>query len=158
MRTDRPNDLDNRTDRNDLHDVHDLHDLNDPSIPDDLNFLREWREPIPRARIAAAIVGAILYHLAAIAVVVAAFNAPPPNFSGNFTSRPEQGGGALHPARCDPETAGTEGSDATRSQPWENHERPGRPQRRAASAGSAGPPFQRACTRSGSHACNSRAH
>jgi len=50
----------------------------------DLNFLREWREPIPRSRIVAAAVGAILYHLAAIAVVVAAFNAPPPDFSGDF--------------------------------------------------------------------------
>ena len=57
-------------------------DLNDPNDLDDLNFLREWREPIPRARIAAAIMGAIVYHLAAIAVVVAALNAPPPNFSG----------------------------------------------------------------------------
>ena len=47
-----------------------LTDLNDPNDLDDLNFLREWREPIPRARIAAAIVGAILYHLAAIAVVL----------------------------------------------------------------------------------------
>ena len=66
----------------------DRNDLNAPPTgpkdPDDLNFLREWREPIPRARIAAAIVGAILYHLAAIAVVVAALNAPPPNFSGDF--------------------------------------------------------------------------
>src|ERR1700730_3933178 len=34
--------------------------------------------------IVAAIVGAILYHLAAIAVVVAALNAPPPDFSGDF--------------------------------------------------------------------------
>jgi TonB family protein len=64
VRTDRPT---HPTDENDL---------------DDLNFLREWREPIPRARIAAAIMGAIVYHLAAIAVVVAALNAPPPNFSG----------------------------------------------------------------------------
>ncbi len=70
MSTDRPND------RNDL--PPDLNDL------DDLNFLREWREPIPRARIALAIVGAVLYHLAALAVVVAALNAPPPNFSGDF--------------------------------------------------------------------------
>lgn len=65
-----------KTDR--LHPPTNLNDL------DDLNFLREWREPIPRARIAAAAVGAILYHLAAIAVVVAALNAPPPNFSGDF--------------------------------------------------------------------------
>jgi len=64
VKTDRPT---HPTDENDL---------------DDLNFLREWREPIPRARIAAAIMGAIVYHLAAIAVVVAALNAPPPNFSG----------------------------------------------------------------------------
>ena len=70
MKTDRPND---RTD---------LHDVSDPNDLDDLNFLREWREPIPRVRIAAAAVGAILYHLAAIAVVVAALNAPPPDFSG----------------------------------------------------------------------------
>jgi TonB family protein len=58
-----------------------LSDLNDL---DDLNFLREWREPIPRARIAVAVAGAVFYHLAAIAVVVAALNAPPPNFSGDF--------------------------------------------------------------------------
>jgi len=72
VKTDRPND---RTD---------LHDVSDPNDLDDLNFLREWREPIPRVRIAAAAVGAILYHLAAIAVVVAALNAPPPNYSGDF--------------------------------------------------------------------------
>lgn len=58
--------------------------LNVPHDLDELNFLREWREPIPRIRIAAAAVGAILYHLAAIGVVVAAFNAPAPNFSGDF--------------------------------------------------------------------------
>ena len=62
----------------------DLNVRNEPGDPNDLNFLREWREPIPRARIAAAAAGAILYHLAAIAVVVAALNAPPPNFSGDF--------------------------------------------------------------------------
>jgi TonB family protein len=68
--TDRPNDrIDPPADLNDL---------------DDLNFLREWREPIPRARIVAAAVGAVLYHLGAIAVVVAALNAPPPNFTGDF--------------------------------------------------------------------------
>ncbi len=70
MKTDRPTDL---------------RDLpNDHKDLDDLNFLREWREPIPRARIAAAAVGAVLYHLAAIAVVVTALNAPPPNYSGDF--------------------------------------------------------------------------
>jgi TonB family protein len=84
VKTDLPHDLDDRTDRNDLRDVHDLHDRTDPNNLDDLNFLREWREPIPRARIAVAAVGAILYHLAAITVVVAAFNAPPPDFSGDF--------------------------------------------------------------------------
>jgi len=71
-----------------LNDRSDLDDRNDrPTDPDDLddlNFLREWREPIPRARIVAAIAGAIVYHLGAIAVVVAALNAPPPNFSGDF--------------------------------------------------------------------------
>ena len=82
MKTDRPNDRIDLDDRNDLNDLHDP--KNNPNDLDDLNFLREWREPIPRARIAAAIVGAILYHLAAIAVVVAALNEPPPNFSGDF--------------------------------------------------------------------------
>ena len=62
MKTDQLNDRDDLNDR-----------VNDaPRDLDDLNFLREWREPIPRARIAAAAVGAVLYHLAAIAVVVAA--------------------------------------------------------------------------------------
>ncbi len=74
MKTDQLNDRDDLNDR-----------VNDaPRDLDDLNFLREWREPIPRARIAAAAVGAVLYHLAAIAVVVAALNAPPPNYSGDF--------------------------------------------------------------------------
>ena len=72
MITDRPTDL------NDPHDPHDANDL------DDLNFLREWREPVPPARIAAAVAGAVIYHLAAIALVVTALNAPPPNYSGDF--------------------------------------------------------------------------
>lgn len=53
--------------------------------PDDLNFLREWREPIPRTRIVVAAAGAILYHLAALAVVVAALNAPAPRMVPDFT-------------------------------------------------------------------------
>jgi len=48
----------------------------DPS--DDLNFLREWREPIPRSRIIIAAAGVILYHLVALAVVVVAVTAPAP--------------------------------------------------------------------------------
>ncbi|MEO8053041.1 MAG: TonB family protein [Acidobacteriota bacterium] len=72
MSTDRPHEL---TERNGPNHPHEL---------DDLNFLREWREPIPRARIVVAVAGAMLYQIAAIAVVAAAFNAPPPNFAGDF--------------------------------------------------------------------------
>jgi TonB family protein len=52
--------------------------------PDDLNLLREWREPIPRSRIVIAATGAILYHLAALAVVVTALNAPAPTRVPDF--------------------------------------------------------------------------
>ena len=53
--------------------------------PDDLNFLREWREPISRTRIIVAAAGALLYHLAAFAVVVAALNAPAMRTLPDFT-------------------------------------------------------------------------
>ena len=45
---------------------------------DDLNLLREWREPIPPSRIVLAIAGALLYHLVALSVVITAINAPLP--------------------------------------------------------------------------------
>ena len=44
--------------------------------PDDLNLLREWREPIPRWRIITAVAGVILYHMIAFTAFVAAVNAP----------------------------------------------------------------------------------
>jgi TonB family protein len=52
--------------------------------PDDLNLLREWREPIPRARIVIAATGAILYHVMALAVVATALNAPAPTRVPDF--------------------------------------------------------------------------
>ena len=54
-------------------------------LSDELNLLREWREPIPRSRIVMAVAGAVLYHLAALAVVVAALNAPAPIRVADFT-------------------------------------------------------------------------
>jgi TonB family protein len=54
------------------------------SPPDDLNLLREWREPIPRSRIVIAAAGTVLYHLAALALVVAALNAPAPTRVPDF--------------------------------------------------------------------------
>ncbi len=45
-------------------------------LNDDLNLLREWREPIPRSRIVIAITGAVLYHFVALTIVIAALNAP----------------------------------------------------------------------------------
>ena len=51
---------------------------------DDLNLLREWREPIPRSRVVIAVAGAIVYHLAALTVVVSALNAPPPSRIPDF--------------------------------------------------------------------------
>lgn len=51
---------------------------------DDLNLLREWREPIPPSRIALAIAGAVLYHLAALSVVITAINAPLPQRVPDF--------------------------------------------------------------------------
>ena len=69
MSTDRPADLNA--------------DLND-ALNDDLNLLREWREPIPRSRIVIAAAGAIVYHLAALAVVVTAMNAPPTRIVPDF--------------------------------------------------------------------------
>ena len=44
--------------------------------PDDLNLLREWREPIPQSRIIAAGIGVIVYHVVAFTAFVAAVNAP----------------------------------------------------------------------------------
>jgi hypothetical protein len=43
---------------------------------DDLNLLPEWREPIRPARIIAAGIGALLYHVVAFTAFVAAVNAP----------------------------------------------------------------------------------
>lgn len=43
---------------------------------DDLNLLREWREPIRPSRVIAAGIGALLYHVVAIMAFVAAVNAP----------------------------------------------------------------------------------
>jgi TonB family protein len=57
----------------------------DQALNDDLNLLREWREPIPPSRIVIAAAGAILYHLAALAVVVTAINAPVPARVPDFT-------------------------------------------------------------------------
>lgn len=51
---------------------------------DDLNLLREWREPIPRGRVVIAVAGAILYHLAALSIVIAAMNAPAPTRVPDF--------------------------------------------------------------------------
>lgn len=45
--------------------------------PDDLNLLREWREPIPPARLITAMIGVIIYHAAALFLVVVAVSAPP---------------------------------------------------------------------------------
>lgn len=55
-----------------------------PDPANDLNLLREWREPIPRSRIVIAIAGVIVYHLAALAVVVTAINAPLPTRVPDF--------------------------------------------------------------------------
>jgi TonB family protein len=56
--------------------------------PDDLNLLREWREPIPASRIIAAGAGVILYHLVALTVLIEAVNAPAtrivPDFRADF--------------------------------------------------------------------------
>jgi len=51
---------------------------------DDLNLLREWREPIPPSRIAFAIAGAIIYHLVALSIVITAINAPLPERVPDF--------------------------------------------------------------------------
>ena len=51
---------------------------------DDLNLLREWREPIPPWRIVLAITGAVIYHLIAISVVITAINAPLPDRLPDF--------------------------------------------------------------------------
>ena len=58
--------------------------LNDV-LPDDLNLLREWREPIPPSRIVIAVAGAIVYHLGALALVVAALTEPPTIRTPDFT-------------------------------------------------------------------------
>lgn len=55
-----------------------------PDPADDLNLLREWREPIPPSRIALAIAGAILYHLVALSIVITAINAPLPDRVPDF--------------------------------------------------------------------------
>ena len=46
--------------------------------PDDLNLLREWREPVSTRRIMTAGAGVILYHVLTITVLVIAVNAPVP--------------------------------------------------------------------------------
>ena len=55
-----------------------------PDTADDLNLLREWREPIPPSRIVLAIAGAIVYHLVALSVVITAINAPLPDRVPDF--------------------------------------------------------------------------
>jgi protein TonB len=45
--------------------------------PDELNLLREWREPVPPRRILIAGVGSILFHLAALGVLTLAGGASP---------------------------------------------------------------------------------
>jgi TonB family protein len=55
-----------------------------PDPSNDLNLLREWREPIPPSRIVLAIAGAIVYHLAALSVVITAINAPLPERIPDF--------------------------------------------------------------------------
>ena len=138
MKTDRPTDL---------------RDLpNDHKDLDDLNFLREWREPIPRARIAAAAVGAVLYHLAAIAVVVTALNAPPPNYSGDFRLDLRRAVVLYTPPDVIRKPPVPEGADPTRSQPRQGHQRSGRTQRSAARARPTGSAFPCARARSGSDA------